>query len=217
MAPRLLPPHLSFKSALVLLPSVKIIAPIEPVRRVYDKHFARWPPHMNLLYPFLTSPSDLNESSQLRLKEDVRARIKKVTESVEPFQIFLNADPPGTFSHDRTSGSRTVWLGPSSQDVQQLQAALQAEFCECNYDTRPFTPHLSVGQADSDSTVQRLQEAIRSSISEYTGSDARSPLKLRWYIDRVCLLQRRHYHDRFRVVGKIYLGKFIPCKDQSTF
>jgi 2'-5' RNA ligase len=217
MTPRLLPAHLSFKSALVLLPSVEIIAPIEPVRRFYDKHFERWPPHMNLVYPFLASPSDLNESNQLLLKEDVRARILKVTGSIEPFRIFLNADPPGTFSHGQTSGSKTVWLGPLSQDVQQLQAALQAEFSECNYDARPFTPHLSVGQAGSDSTVQKLQEAIKSSISEYTGNVAGSPVTLGWHIDRVCVLQRKSYRDRFRVVGEIDIGKFIPCKDQSTF
>jgi 2'-5' RNA ligase len=188
-----------------LLPPTSITAPIESVRRIYDKHFARWPPHINLIYPFLASASDVDESSQLQLNEDVRARILKVTGSIEPFQLTLNVDPPGTFSH--SPRSKTVWLGPTLQNVQQLQAALQIEFAECNSDSRPFIPHMSIGQASSDITAQRLQQEIQSSISDFTSSVEGSPVALDWHVDKVFLIQRKGFHDRFKIVGSIELGK----------
>ncbi|KAH6863928.1 2'-5' RNA ligase superfamily-domain-containing protein [Alternaria alternata] len=138
-----LPAHLTYKTALVLLPPSSIAAPIDRVRGTYDKHFKRWPAHINLLYPFLSEPSEPSghgNGSQSSLKPDIRARI-----------ISLEADPPGVFHHG--PNSKTVWLGPTTQSVQQLHAALQKEFPEVNADRRPFTPHLSVGQAKSQALL----------------------------------------------------------------
>jgi len=204
-----LPAHLTRKAALALLPPASITAPIEAVRRVHDNHFARWPPHINLLYPFLASPSDtILEGGTLssHLKKDIRARIQNATRSIEPFQISLNADPHGVFSHGKRS--KTVWLGPSTERVQQLHAALQAEFTECDADQRPFTPHLSVGQAQSDAGAQKLGEEIKRSVAHFNnGVDEDLPVALDWYVDKVYVIERKGYRDRFQVVGSIELGK----------
>ncbi|KAF2124757.1 hypothetical protein P153DRAFT_252649, partial [Dothidotthia symphoricarpi CBS 119687] len=204
---RRLPVHLSHKSALALLPPSSITPPIEAVRRVHDKHFARWPPHLNLIYPFLASPSQTteqgNESGPPRLKEEIRVRIEKVTKNIQPFHVSLNADPPGTFS--RSKRSQTVWLGPSTQSVQQLHAALQTEFTDCDSDQRPFTPHLSVGQARSDKEVQVLSEEIKKSVFEYMIEHDKGALD--WHVDTVYVIERKGFHDRFKVVGAIELGK----------
>src|SRR5690242_7022604 len=106
-----LPAHLTHKAALALLPPSSITAPIEAVRRVHDKHFARWPPHINLLYPFLASPSEASphgDASPPQLRADIRLRIQKAVKTIEPFAVSLSADPPGVFSHGKTS--KTVWL-----------------------------------------------------------------------------------------------------------
>lgn len=197
-----LPAHLAFKSALVLLPPPAIAPPIEAVRRVHDKNFARWPPHINLVYPFLASPAD---PLSRQLKEDIRSRIRKATEQLEPFHISLSANLVRQFSHSHKS--KTVWLRPSTDHVQQLQAALQAEFAECNADDRPFQPHLSIGQASSDAGVQELEGEIRRSIKEFNGAgDGKKPTVLDWYVDTVYVIERQGYHDRFQVVGSIPLG-----------
>jgi 2'-5' RNA ligase len=206
---RQLPAHLSHKSALALLPPSTITAPVETVRRVHDKHFARWPPHINLLYPFLASPSEVSEHGEQnqppQLKESIRTRVQQAIKSIEPFQISLNADPPGTFSHSKRS--KTVWLGPSSQSVQRLQAALQAEFTECNADQRPFTPHLSVGQANSDDGARKLGDEIRNSITGFTGNSEGAPIALDWYVDKVFVIERKGYHGRFNIIGSIDIKK----------
>lgn len=203
---RQLPVHLAHKSALALLLPTSISAPIEQVRREHDRHFARWPPHINLLYPFLASPSEESAATGSQLNDEIRLRIQRAVSNIAPFTVSLQADPPGTFHHSRRS--KTVWLGTSTQSVQQLQAALLAEFPECHVDKRPYIPHLSVGQANSEAGAQQLRDVINKSISEHlTVQEDGTPMALQWYIDTVFVIERKGFHDRFKPVGAIDLGK----------
>ena len=188
-----LAPHLSYKSALALLPRAAIASPIEQVRRDHDKHFNRWPPHINLIYPFLACPSEK--------EPHIRQRIQKAVAGVSPFSLSLSADPPGIFSHNRRS--KTVWLEPTCtlDRLRQLQAALQAEFSECDADQRPFVPHLSIGQADSDDGAQRLAETIKAQVVDFTKSQP----ALDWDVDQVFVIERKGFHGRFGVVGAVRL------------
>lgn len=199
-----LPAHLTYKTALALLPPASITPPIEAVRRLHDKHFERWPPHINLLYPFLAAPLETSDSNTPRLSQAIRARIEKATSNIKAFHLSLSADPPGTFSHSKTS--KTVWLGPTTESVQQLQAALQIEFAEVNSDERPFTPHLSVGQAKTDKMAEQLRKEIKNSITEFHQVKDGDPVALAWFVDKVYVIERKGFRDRFTVVGSIDLA-----------
>jgi 2'-5' RNA ligase len=145
----------------------------------------------------------------LILKPEILSRIERALKDIRPFRIALDADPPGFFSHGE-GGSKTVWLGPTTQRVQQLQAALQKEFSEVNADRRPFTPHLSIGQVKSQFRLDELRALIRKRISEYLGrsSDEEAlPLVLDWHVDQVCVIERNGQKDRFKVVETIKLGE----------
>ncbi|KAF2119885.1 2'-5' RNA ligase superfamily-domain-containing protein [Lophiotrema nucula] len=216
MASRL-PPHLSYKSSLALLPPTSITAPVEGVRKVHDKHFARWPPHINLIYPFVASPSeeeaDTPDVSPRHLKHDILTRLNKAVKDVQPFNVSLSADPAGSFHHSKKS--KTVWLNPISTTdaIHDLQAALQAEFAECNADTRPFNPHLSIGQAKSDDGAESLSLEAKRSVADFLMSsrpeeqrEARS-VALDWSVDKLFVIERKGFHDRFVVVGVVELGK----------
>lgn len=203
-----LAPHLSHKSALVLLPPAAITAPIQAVRRIHDKHFARWPPHINLVYPFLASPSDgqlatNGESSLARhLKGDIRSRIQRAVKEIQPFHMTLSAENPQLFVHGKKS--KTMWLAPSSDTVKQLQAALQMEFAECDADRRPFVPHLSLGQVRTDAEEERM----RIHVDEAT-MDHFSKLivdELNWIVDTVYVIEREGYKTPFKIIDAINLG-----------
>ena len=216
-----LPAHLTYKTALVLLPPSSIAAPIDRVRGIYDKHFKRWPAHINLLYPFLSEPSEPSghgNGSQSSLKPDIRARIVSAIKDIRPFQISLEADPPGVFHHG--PNSTTVWLGPTTQSVQQLHAALQKEFPEVNADRRPFTPHLSVGQAKSQVRVDKLKMLTTKTVMDHTlltsgllekpGStplEEAIPIALNWDVEYVYVIERHGSKDRFKVVEAIKLAE----------
>jgi 2'-5' RNA ligase len=204
-----LPTALSQKCALVLLPPSGIAAPIEAVRRVHDKQFQRWPAHINLLYPFLLSPSEPSEQdgADATLKQDIRMRIERVTRNIQPFRMSLDAETPGAFHH--TLKSMTLWLRPTGQSVQHLHAALQAEFCHVRPDRRTFNPHLSVGHARNQDERDKLSGAIKESVSDFLSNSEKEhvPIALDWLVDRVHVIERKGYKDRFKIIGTIELGK----------
>lgn len=201
---RQLPTHLTYKTALALLPPSGIRPPIEAVRHVHDKNYSRWPPHINLIYPFLVSPLETSDSNTPRLSQAIRARIEKATSGIRAFRVSLNADSPGIFTHSKNS--KTVWLGPTpDEDIKQLQAALQAEFVECDSDQRAFTPHLSIGQAKTDKVTAQLGKEISNGIAEFCQLQNGTSTSLDWYVDRVFVIERKGFHGRFTVVGSVDL------------
>ena len=200
-----LPAHLTYKTAIALLPSSSITSPIEAVRSVYDKNFKRWPPHINLIYPFLVAPLETSDSNTPRLSQAIQARLEKATSGIQAFQVELDAERPGVFTHSYTS--KTVWLGPvPDENVKRLQAALQAEFTECNSDQRAFTPHLSLGQARTDKVVEQISREIGNGFASLNLQEATAK-SLGWCIDKVYVIERKGFHDRFTVVGSVDLAQ----------
>lgn len=201
-----LPAHLTYKTAIALLPPSSITPPIEAVRSVHDKNFKRWPPHINLIYPFLASPLETSDSIAPRLSQSIQARLEKATSAIRAFQISLDATLPGTFTHSKSS--KTVWLEPSpAEQVKQLQAALQAEFAECDSDQRAFTPHLSIGQARTDKVAEQLRIEIGNGVASFHQQEEGASRTLNWFIDKVYVIERKGFHGRFTVVGSVDLAQ----------
>src|SRR5215469_14176284 len=109
MPPPSLPSHLSYTLSLVLIPTVIIQEPIQSIRSKHDKQFHRWPPNINLVYPFLaTPPSDPSETDNetaLETQSPVKCRIRRVTRDTPPFTLLLSAKSPGIFLHNKPSAT----------------------------------------------------------------------------------------------------------------
>ncbi len=131
------------RSAIAVVPPEDVWGPIQAIRSVHDRAYARWMPHVNLLYPFL-GPDAPAEG------------LERAAASVEPFDAVLGAFR--TF--DRKRGESTLWLAPESLDrFVALHSALEAAHPECFEGSRHpggFHPHLSVGQAGSPAERDRL-------------------------------------------------------------
>ncbi|KAJ4991839.1 endonuclease/Exonuclease/phosphatase [Stagonosporopsis vannaccii] len=200
-----LPAHLTYKTAIALLPPCSIAPPIEGVRAVHDKNFKRWPPHINLIYPFLASPLETSDSNVPRLSQFIQARLERATSKTRAFRVLLKADSPGFFTHSKSS--KTVWLAPTPDDkVKQLQADLQAEFTECDSDQRAFTPHLSIGQARTDKVAEQLSKEIDASVATFNQNENIDSQSLHWFVDKVYVIERKGFHGRFTVVGSVNLA-----------
>lgn len=199
-----LPAHLTYKAAIALLPPSSITSPIEAVRSVHDKNFKRWPPHINLIYPFLASPLETSDGVAPCLSQTLQGRLEKAVSGIRAFQVSLDADPPGTFTHSKAS--KTVWLGPvPDKNVKELQKALQAEFAECDSDQRAFTPHLSVGQARTDKATEQLRKEISNGVADFNNLKDGASRRIDWYVDKVYVIERKGFHGRFTVVGSVDL------------
>jgi len=140
-----------YTSAVVIIPTEKIRAPIQEIRKKYDRQINRWMPHINLLYPFL--PKNQFDNIEKDLSMGCR--------NIESFEISFRKFK--YFSHRHQN--YTMWLYPEPSDlIIKLQSKLLEIFPECddvNKHKGGFTPHLSVGQIKSKEllnlTLKKLQ------------------------------------------------------------
>jgi 2'-5' RNA ligase len=139
------------RSAMAVVPPQGVRGPIQAIRARHDRQFHRWPPHVNLLYPFY--PPEQFGGAVPRLAEAC-AQILPVVVTLSGFRSFQHS-----------SRKATIWLAPEPREgLVRLQAALQAACPGCDDLSRfaaGFTPHLSVGQAGPAEEVRRLLEALQ--------------------------------------------------------
>ncbi len=152
-------------------------------RQQSDPGFYRWPPHVNLLYPFVDSTS-------------VVPGLEQAASKVEPFRIQLPRF--GTFGGQRRG---VLWLSPESagDSLSTLHQHLEEAFPICR-DAQPlFTPHMTL------SHFETLQDALQEQHlmeQEYK----KALLHLEFEVDRIYLLRREGDGGQFMRVAEIGLG-----------
>ena len=136
-------------TAVVLIPPESTQPPIQAIRRIHDRNFQRWMPHITLLYPF----------AERRDFSDVTPALAETAQQIIPFSIELTRFD--AFKHRKSS---TMFLMPEPADeIVRLHNALITHLPEYDDTARfsgGFHPHLSVGQFQHRSVnteQQRLQ------------------------------------------------------------
>jgi len=129
-----------FTTAIVVVPPQELWPQIQAIRKVHDKAFVRWPPHINLIYPFVNVSEFGGAASALS---------DHLSKTIAPFSVtFSNFK---FFQHGKSSC--TVWCNPQVEkgdELKTLQKNLQEVFPFCDDQSTKshdgFQPHLSVGQ-----------------------------------------------------------------------
>ncbi len=177
------------RAALVVLPPEALWPPIQAFRRRHDRQHRRWPPHINLLYPFL-APAAWAQA---------QGRIRAVCLRQAPFELTLAG--PRWFEH--RPRHYTLWLAPEPAEVVvALHRALREAVPQCDdLDRVPggYTPHLSVGQAHGHRALARLLEELRR-----TWTPASFRVEAVHYLTRG---PRGTPEDVFRVRARVPLGR----------
>ena len=129
------------RTAVAWIPPSSAWEPIQEVRRRLDPQVLRWPPHVNVLFGFI-SESEFDAAIPL---------LSKAVAAVAAFETELAE--VRHFTHRTDS---TLWLHPSGAEWQKLHAALLEAFPTCrNRDA--YTPHLTVGKvADPSRTAVKI-------------------------------------------------------------
>lgn len=174
------------KTAVVIMPPAAACPPIQAIRRVHDRQYRRWMPHITLIYPF----RPMAEFPALR------GEFTAACNRLAPFPITL-----ATFRFfEHSHRSCTIWLAPDPPEpLTQLQTEVWRLVPDCS-EVRDFpggfTPHLSVGQAPG-------RKATLERVKEWQGSW--SPLRVK--VTEISLIARRDPPDDvFRVEAVISLG-----------
>ena len=142
-------PNKTHTTAVVLIPPEDVQPPIQAIRRIHDRNFERWMPHITLLYPF-AERHDFTE---------IAPALAKAAQQVPPFSVELTRFD--VFQHRR---SCTMFLIPEPEDrIAHLHSVLLQYLPDYDDTARfagGFHPHLSVGQFQHRSLrteQQRLQ------------------------------------------------------------
>lgn len=134
------------KTAVVAIPPESVWAPIQGLRKQYDRHYRRWMPHITLIYPFRPLPA----------VERIIPRLTDVCRGFEPFEIRLNRFDFFVHSHKKA----TLYLVPEpASAIKILHETLLEIVPDCDDAARfagGFTPHLSVGQVRSQKAAQEF-------------------------------------------------------------
>jgi 2'-5' RNA ligase len=147
-------PLKSTKTALAILLPAAIQPEVNALRRVHDKAYHKWSPHINILYPFV-EPSSLSAAIAI-----LRASLSKGSFKKIPIKLTKVE----TFTHKRNA---TVFLQPDKESGEALcelrKELLKALGCHEGEGLRDgqFRPHLTVGQAGfQGDQLERLVEKV---------------------------------------------------------
>ena len=188
-------------------------------QQLKDPGFYRWPPHANLLYPFLEikePQDDKNDTTTSTSMNDLLNALQTAAARIEPFTVRL--DKLGTFGGKQRG---VLWLAPDSfysnatvrgdeletkhegvKPLLQLHKALEDVFPMCKDPTKigSFTPHMTLSHflnLDDALVAQRFIE------SKY----ATQLPQLEFPLDRIYLLRRQGDGGQFLRMADVGLGK----------
>jgi 2'-5' RNA ligase/endonuclease/exonuclease/phosphatase family metal-dependent hydrolase len=138
----------SHDTALCLVPPKLACQSVDRLRSLYDKAWLKWPPHVNIFYPFVR-PESLERACGLILD-----CLQSATEHpFKPFELQLNA--VGVFTH-KPGG--TIFLHDKDRErvakLTQLRDLLFASTGQQNgpQNEQPYNMHLTVAQSDDTGT-----------------------------------------------------------------
>lgn len=188
-----------------------------------DPGFFRWPPHANLLYPFIESKFgtddgavdklDLEESENAIRAQFIDAVVEHLSTAAEqckPFEVTL--DSFGTFG-GKSRG--VLWAYPRSkysmfdggeeegsdddeEPLTRLQNLLEQQFPMCKDQKKQgtFTPHITISHYANNTDALTAKEGIESKWQPVS-----------FPVSEVYLLQRKGDDGQFKIAATIPLGR----------
>ncbi|KAK0643525.1 2'-5' RNA ligase superfamily-domain-containing protein [Cercophora newfieldiana] len=186
-------PTTSHDTALCIIPPKHLWPPIDRLRSLYDKAYEKWPPHVNLIYPFVRP--DLLPSAAQRIGESLQ------TEPEEPLRVSLANT--GVFPHKHDN---TIYLHDSSAQTASRLEALRHRILRAlggSASGRPFQMHMTVAQT----------EDVHADMHKFLVDKVSLVPTVEWDVDRLCLLVRERVQlgegtttSRMRAWGTISLS-----------
>lgn len=135
-----------YTSAVVIIPPQEQWDSIQGIRKIHDRGYNRWMPHITLLYPF-------RPKTEYPILEKT---FNNTCNEIQSFELYLRDFK--YFSHGHQN--YTLWLDPEPADlIIQLQADILKLVPDCNDVNKyksGFTPHLSVGQIKGEENMLKI-------------------------------------------------------------
>lgn len=135
----------SYDTALCIIPPQHRCDEIDKLRSLYDKAYEKWPPHINLIYPFV-KPEQLPQAKEL-LETHLR------TAFAEESPVTATLGGAGIFKHKKDT---TIFLQTNDNEENTTLFSLKLEVLRAfGQKSNPSVLHLTVGQAEDNSVSAR--------------------------------------------------------------
>ncbi|MCG9128318.1 2'-5' RNA ligase family protein [Candidatus Poribacteria bacterium] len=181
-------PTKTHTTAVVLIPPETIQSPIQDIRKIHDRSYIRWMPHITMLYPFAPTTEF----------PDVIDTLEKSAKQNSAFTVTL-----ATFYAFKHRKSSTMFLAPEpDNNIKKLHKTLINNLPDYDDTARfpnGFTPHLSVGQFQHKTLIQE-QERLQSNWKP-----------IQFTVDSIFLIYRSQETDDRFVVAEDF--RLTPFKD----
>ncbi|KAF2007966.1 hypothetical protein P154DRAFT_479352 [Amniculicola lignicola CBS 123094] len=193
--------HVSLSShdtALCVIPPQDQCHSVDQLRSLYDKGHGKWPPHVNLLYPFV-APEKL-----LQTKTLLQDKLQQAMQGHQGNKQDVRLKQAGFFPHRRNN---TIYLCEEGSISSALEFFRSAVLKALGHEPTPCSFHLTIGQSE-DRTI---------SSREFLLSKARLLPSMEFPVHSLAILVRELVGDsktqsRMRLWGTIE----IESDEQST-
>ncbi|KAJ4348561.1 uncharacterized protein N0V89_009938 [Didymosphaeria variabile] len=134
----------SYDTALCIIPPQQWCEEIDKLRSLYDKAYEKWPPHINLIYPFV-APERL-----LQAKKTIESHLDTNFDGAASRTMALGG--AGLFKHRKDT---TIFLRINNITEDVLVSMRSAVLQALGLKVSPSVFHLTVGQAQDNSVSAR--------------------------------------------------------------
>lgn len=155
----------SYDTALCIIPPKQLWAPIDRLRSRYDDAYRKWPPHINLVYPFVQVD---------RLPAALEA-VRSAAQNLQPFRICLGAADvfqDGNYAHERHERM--------SRRLQDLHKAVVEALG--HEDAGDYRVHTTIGQSDGVNDYSDPPAVTKTDLLP----------RLEWDLDELYVLRKDH-------------------------
>jgi 2'-5' RNA ligase len=136
----------SYQTSLCIIPPGHLCRDIDRFRMVYDRAHGKWPPHINLIYPFV-SIDNLPRSIEL-----IQSKLLTLNPESGHINIHLRLDTLDYFSHRQ---GNTIFIAPNDEgggrSLKSLRGAILEAFKNGD-EIQEYRPHLTIGQSPANAS-----------------------------------------------------------------
>ncbi|KAI1881385.1 hypothetical protein JX265_000211 [Neoarthrinium moseri] len=187
----------SHDTAICVVPPRSLWGTVDRLRSLYDKAYEKWPPHINLVYPFVKVDSLEQASARISSCLAASNEIRNGT-----FPVSLNA--VGVFSHRHDN---TVFVHDNDASrTSRLESLRNLVLEALGQRGSAYRMHLTIGQSEDISSAPHGFLLQKASLIP----------ALNWDVQELCLLVRERTHIDGNSSSRMKVWATISLKDFSV-
>ncbi|KAI9839008.1 MAG: hypothetical protein M1837_002295 [Sclerophora amabilis] len=204
----------SHQTALCIIPPPHVSHEIDKLRSHYDKAYRKWPPHLNILYPFVSPEKLQNAETVIRSVLELQEKVSLPTCSFEKSDSFSHRQSATVYLEPRTedtqnknSVSRDATDAHDDMSIGELYTTMAVAFGHdqsSSSDTpeQPYRPHLTIGQTPLDDSAR-----------DHLKSKADLLLPISWQVGSLAILVREHQTECKNPSTRMKIWKSISLRN----